>query len=213
MKRTDSGTPLISGTTIVAVRRYGQVAMAGDGQVTVGDMVVKHTARKLRTLYNGQVIAGFAGAVADALTLFDKFEAQLEKHKGNLRRAAVELTREWRTDRVLRRLDAWLIVADRENLLVLSGEGDVIEPDHDVIAIGSGAGYAQAAAQALIQHTDLDAAEIARVALEIAADLCIYTNREIVLLTVGERAGVPETTLQPQPGSDDPLEGGNLGLR
>ncbi len=211
MRGINPEKPVISGTTIVAVRRYGQVAMAGDGQVTVGDMVVKHTARKLRTLYNGQVIAGFAGAVADALTLFDKFEAQLEKHKGNLRRAAVELTREWRTDRVLRRLDAWLIVADRENLLVLSGEGDVIEPDHDVIAIGSGAGYAQAAAQALIRYTDLDAAEIARVALEIAADLCIYTNREVVLLTVGERAGVPEA-LQPQPGSDDLLEGGNLGL-
>jgi ATP-dependent HslUV protease subunit HslV len=203
--------PVVTGTTILAVRRYGQVAMAGDGQVTVGDMIIKHTARKLRTLYNGQVIAGFAGAVADALTLFDKFEAQLEKHKGNLRRAAVELTREWRTDRILRRLDAWLIVADRENLLVLSGEGDVIEPDHDVIAIGSGAGYAQAAAQALIQYTDLGAPEIARVALEIAADLCIYTNREIVLLTVGERAGVPEP-LQSEPGPDDPLEGGDLGL-
>ena len=153
--------------------------MAGDGQVTVNDMVMKHGAKKLRRLYKDQVLAGFAGSVADALTLFDKFEAQLEKHAGNTRRAAVELTREWRGDRFLRRLEAMLLVADIENLLVLSGDGDVIEPDDEVAAIGSGGGYASAAAKALVAHSSLSATEIARASLQVAADLCVYTNDKI----------------------------------
>jgi ATP-dependent HslUV protease subunit HslV len=171
-------------TTILAVKREGQVAIAGDGQITVGEVVMKHTANKLRTLYHGQVIAGFAGAVADALTLSERFEGHLEKHGGQLRKAAVELAKEWRTDRVLRRLDALLITADRSGLLVLSGEGDVIEPDEDVIGIGSGGGYAQAAALALMKHSQLSAADIVRVAMAIAADLCIYTNTQIRVLTL-----------------------------
>lgn len=180
----------IRATTVLAVRRGPRVAMAGDGQVTVGDMVMKRTARKIRTLHNGRVLAGFAGSVADALTLFDRFEGYLERHAGNLRRAAVELAREWRTDRYLRRLDAQLVVADATATLVLSGEGEVIEPDEDVLAIGSGGGYAQAAATALLRHTSLDAVAIARTALEIAADLCIYTNREIHVLDVSADATI-----------------------
>ena len=171
-------------TTILAVKRDGQVAIAGDGQITVGEVVLKHTANKLRTLYHGQVIAGFAGAVADALTLSERFESHLEKHGGQLRKAAVELAKEWRTDRVLRRLDAWLVAADRTSLLVLSGEGDVIEPDDDVVGIGSGGGYAQAAAVALAKHSALSAAEIVRIGMEIAANLCIYTNNQIKVLTL-----------------------------
>jgi len=171
-------------TTILAVKRDGQVAIAGDGQITVGEVVLKHTANKLRTLYHGQVIAGFAGAVADALTLSERFEGHLEKHGGQLRKAAVELAKEWRTDRVLRRLDAWLVAADRTSLLVLSGEGDVIEPDEDVVGIGSGGGYAQAAAVALVRHSTHSAAEIVRIGMEIAANLCIYTNNEIKVLTL-----------------------------
>ena len=171
-------------TTILAVKRDGQVAIAGDGQITVGEVVLKHTANKLRTLYHGQVIAGFAGAVADALTLSERFESHLEKHGGQLRKAAVELAKEWRTDRVLRRLDAWLVAADRTSVLVLSGEGDVIEPDDDIVGIGSGGGYAQAAAVALAKHSALSAAEIARIGMEIAANLCIYTNNEIKVLTL-----------------------------
>lgn len=171
----------VRATTILAVRRDGQVAMAGDGQVTVGNAVMKHTARKIRQLRDGKVLAGFAGSTADALTLFDKFEAQLNTAQGNLRKAAVELTKDWRTDKYLRRLEAMLVVADSEQLLVLSGDGDVIEPDGGVIAIGSGGTYAQAAAQALLQYTSLSAAEIARAALEIAASLCIYTNNQITL--------------------------------
>ncbi|MCL4464468.1 MAG: ATP-dependent protease subunit HslV [Chloroflexi bacterium] len=162
--------------------------MAGDGQVTVGDMIMKQTARKIRTLHKGQVVAGFAGAVADALTLFDKFEGYLEKHRGNLRRSAVELAKEWRTDRFLRRLEAQLLVGDRESILVLSGDGEVIEPDGDVAAIGSGAGYAIAAARALIDHTDMTAASITRAALGIAADLCIYTNRNQELVELKQDA-------------------------
>jgi ATP-dependent HslUV protease subunit HslV len=177
---------MMRGTTILAVKRGGQVAIAGDGQITVGDTVLKHTAKKLRTLYHDQVIAGFAGAVADTLTLFERFETQLEKHGGQLRRAAVELAKEWRTDRVLRRLEAWLIVADREGMLVLSGEGDVVEPDEQVVGIGSGGGYAQAAAKALLQHSDLPATEIARISMEIAASLCVYTNSNIEVLSLGE---------------------------
>jgi ATP-dependent HslUV protease, peptidase subunit HslV len=173
-------------TTIVAVRRDGQVAMAGDGQVTVGDMVMKHTARKIRQMLNGRVLAGFAGSTADALTLFDKFEAMLERYQGNLRRAAVELTKEWRTDKFLRRLEAMLLVAGRDELLVLTGDGDVIEPDDGVAAIGSGGGYAQAAARALVRRTDMPAADIARAAMEIAASMCIYTNDHILLFTLDQ---------------------------
>lgn len=176
-------------TTIVAVRRAGVVAMAGDGQVTQGDTVVKHTARKLRRLANGRVLGGFAGSVADALSLFEKFDAQLERFNGNLRRAAVELTKDWRTDRVLRRLEAQLVVADGSSMLLLSGDGEVIEPDDDVLAIGSGGPYALAAARALIGNTDLSAERIARAAMEIAASLCIYTNANIVVDTID--AGEP----------------------
>jgi len=166
-------------TTIVGVKRGDQVALAGDGQVTIGDIVLKHNARKLRTLYDGQVVAGFAGAVADALTLFGKFESQLETWDGNLRKAAVELTKEWRTDRYLRRLEAQLIVADSHSLLLLSGEGDVIEPDDGVIAIGSGAPFATAAAKALMLKTQMTAAEIVRAAMAVTAEICIFTNAQI----------------------------------
>ena len=178
----------VRGTTVVAVRKGGQVAIAGDGQITTGDVVLKHGAKKVRTLYHDQVIAGFAGSVADALTLFERFEMELEKYGGQLRRAAIELAKEWRTDRVLRRLEAWLVVADLKELLVLSGEGDVIEPDEDVVAIGSGGGYALAAAKALLRHSDLSAAEIARTSMEIAANICIYTNDQITLLSLGENS-------------------------
>jgi ATP-dependent HslUV protease subunit HslV len=165
--------------------------MAGDGQVTVGDVVLKHGARKIRTLYDGAVIAGFAGAVADALTLFAKFETQLKSADGNLRKASVELAKEWRTDRYLRRLEAQLIVGDGESLLVLSGEGDVIEPDDGIAAIGSGAPYATAAAKALVAHTDLAAREIVESAMGIAAELCIFTNDRITISTVPEPAAPP----------------------
>ena len=182
---TPDGRPVrLRSTTILGVKRDGAVALAGDGQVTLGDVVLKHGARKIRILYDGQVLAGFAGAVADALTLFGKFEAQLKAWDGNLRRASVELTKEWRTDRYLRRLEAQLIVADPESLLVLSGEGDVIEPDDGILAIGSGAPYATAAAKALIAHTDLDATAVVRAAMTIAADLCIFTNDRFVVETV-----------------------------
>lgn len=173
------------GTTILAVKRNGQVAIAGDGQITVGDVVFKQTAKKVRTLFHDQIIAGFAGSVADALTLFERFESQLEKHSGQLKRSAVELAKEWRTDRVLRRLEAWLVVADKTEILVISGEGDVIEPDEEFVAVGSGGGYAQAAAKALIQHSQLSAEEIARTSLEIAAGICIFTNTHITVLTLG----------------------------
>jgi ATP-dependent HslUV protease, peptidase subunit HslV len=171
-------------TTILAVRQAGSVAMAGDGQVTVGDVVMKHHARKIRRLHGNRVLAGFAGSTADALTLFDKFEAMLERYQGNLRRAAVELTKEWRTDKFLRRLEAMLLVADADQLLVLTGDGDVIEPDDGVAAIGSGGTYAQAAARALVRHTSLPADQVARAAMEIAAAMCIYTNDEIILYTL-----------------------------
>jgi len=176
----------VRGTTILGVRRNGRAAIAGDGQITTGDVVLKSGAKKVRTLYHDQVIAGFAGSVADALTLFERFENELEKYGGQLRRSAIELAKEWRTDRVLRRLEAWLIVADRNETLVISGEGDVIEPDDDIVAIGSGGGYAQAAAKALLQHSDLDAETIARTAMEIAAGICIYTNNRISVVTLGE---------------------------
>jgi ATP-dependent HslUV protease subunit HslV len=183
---TERVTGPMHATTILAVRQGGSVAMAGDGQVTVGEMVMKHRARKIRRLLGGRVLAGFAGSTADALTLFDKFEAMLERYQGNLRRAAVELTKEWRTDKFLRRLEAMLLVADRDQLLVLTGDGDVIEPDDGVAAIGSGGSYAQAAARALVRHTTLSAAEVARAAMEIAAAMCIYTNEQIVLFTLDD---------------------------
>ena len=185
--------PSAHATTILGVKRDGTVALAGDGQVTMGDTVLKHNARKIRVLHDGQVIAGFAGAVADALTLFEKFEAQLKAWNGDLRRAAVELTKEWRTDRYLRRLEAQLIVADAESILVLSGEGDVIEPDDGVVAIGAGAPYASAAARALLQHTNMTAREIVEAAMEITAGICIYTNDRLVIEAVSDRS--PEEEL------------------
>jgi ATP-dependent HslUV protease, peptidase subunit HslV len=169
-------------TTIVAVRRNGSVALAGDGQVTLGDTVMKSSATKVRAIREGQVIAGFAGAVADAFTLFERLEQKLERFPANLTRAVVELAKDWRSDRFLRRLNALLLVADKEHLFMVSGEGEVIEPDDDILAIGSGGSFALAAARALSAHTDLGAAEIARASLEIAADICIYTNREITVL-------------------------------
>ena len=175
---------MILATTILAVLRGNTVTMAGDGQVTIGDVVMKHSARKIRKLHKERVLAGFAGAVADALTLFEKFESQLERNKGNLRKSAVELTKEWRTDRYLRRLEAQLLVADAGGLLVLSGDGEVIEPDDGAAAIGSGSPYALAAARALLKHTELSAEEIARSAMQIAGDLDIYTNGNIVYFTL-----------------------------
>ena len=176
----------LHGTTVLAVRRNGRVVIGGDGQVTLGNTVMKGNARKVRRLYQNRIIAGFAGGTADAFTLFERIEGKLEKHGGNLTRAAVELAKDWRTDRLLRRLEALLIVADLHNLLILSGSGDVIEPEHDLAAIGSGGAYAQAAAQALLAHTELDARAIAEQALKIAASICIYTNEN---LTFEELAG------------------------
>ena len=175
--RVESKAP--HATTILAVRRNGKTAIAGDGQVTVGDTVMKHNARKVRKLYNDRILAGFAGATADAFTLFEKFEAKLEQYRGNLTRAAVELAKDWRTDRVLRRLEALMIVADTERSFVLSGNGDVIEPENGIAAIGSGGPYALSAARALTEHTDYDARRIVDEAMHIAADICIYTNKEI----------------------------------
>ena len=169
------------GTTIVCVRKNGQVAMGGDGQVTLGQTAIKHTARKVRRIYNDKVIAGFSGATADAIALFDKFEAKLEEYRGNLRRAAVELARDWRTDRMLRRLEALLAIADKESMFLISGSGDVLEPDDNVIAIGSGGPYAQAAARALLRHSKLNAREIVEDSLRIAAEICIYTNDRIMI--------------------------------
>jgi ATP-dependent HslUV protease subunit HslV len=166
------------GTTIVSVRRGASVALGGDGQVTLGQIVVKATARKVRTLHKGQVLAGFAGATADAFTLFERFEAMLEKHPGQLTRAAVELTKEWRTDRVLRRLEAMLAVADRTTSLIITGNGDVLEPEQGIVSIGSGGAYAQAAAKALFDHTEMNARDIVKRSLEIAGELCIYTNQQ-----------------------------------
>ena len=191
-------------TTIIGVKRGHEVALAGDGQVTQGDVILKHGARKIRTLADGEVLAGFAGAVADALTLFGKFETQLKSWDGNLRRASVELTKEWRTDRYLRRLEAQLIVADPDSLLVLSGEGDVIEPDDGVVAIGSGAPYATAAAKALLLHTDLGARAIAEAAMRVAADLCIYTNDRFSIETVRREGG--QTVLGEHSDADDDRE-------
>jgi ATP-dependent HslUV protease subunit HslV len=170
----------IKGTTILCVRHKGRVVMAGDGQVSLGQTVMKHTAKKVRRIYQDRVLAGFAGATADAFTLFAKFEEKLEQYNGNLLRAAVELAKDWRTDRILRRLEALLIVADRDHSLVISGNGDVIEPDDGVTAIGSGGPYAHAAAKALTQFSDLDARAIVEEAMKIAASICIYTNDRII---------------------------------
>jgi ATP-dependent HslUV protease, peptidase subunit HslV len=174
------------GTTIVSVRRGSTVAIGGDGQVTLGNIVIKASARKVRKLYKDRVLAGFAGATADAFTLFERFEAKLEKHQGHLARAAIELTKDWRTDRVLRRLEAMLAVADAETSLIITGNGDVLEPEHGIIAIGSGGAYAQAAARALLEHTEKAPAEIVKKSLEIAGELCIYTNQHHTIETLGE---------------------------
>jgi ATP-dependent HslUV protease subunit HslV len=176
------------GTTIVSVRRNGQVAIAGDGQVSLGNTIMKGNARKVRRLADGQVLAGFAGGTADAFTLFELFEGKLEQY-GNLTRAAIELAKDWRTDRRLRRLEALLCVADAETSLIISGNGDVIEPENDLMAIGSGGSFAQAAAKALIENTDLSAPDIARKALEIAADICVYTNTNIILESLPDDSG------------------------
>jgi ATP-dependent HslUV protease subunit HslV len=169
-------------TTIVGVRKDGQVAVAGDGQVTIGNnMIMKHGARKVRRLYHGKVLAGFAGSVADAFTLFEKFEGKLETYRGNLARAAIELAKEWRSDRVLRRLEALLLVADEDSLLIISGNGEIIEPDEPIAAIGSGGGFALAAGKALFKHSNLTAEEIAKEALLTAASICVYTNDQITV--------------------------------
>jgi len=172
------------GTTILSVRRGRSVALGGDGQVTLGNIVVKATARKVRRLYNEQILAGFAGGTADAFTLFERFEAKLEQYQGNLLRAAVELAKDWRTDRMLRRLEAMLSVADSEHSLIITGNGDVLEPEYGVVAIGSGGAYAQSAARALLDNTDLGPAEIVKKSLEIAGDLCIYTNQNHLIETL-----------------------------
>lgn len=175
----------LRGTTILAVRNAHGVAIGGDGQVTMGQsMVMKHTARKVRRLYRGQVVAGFAGATADAFTLFERFEAKLEESGGNLLRAAVEMAKDWRQDKFLRKLEALLIVADKERTLILTGTGDVIEPDDGVAAIGSGGAYALAAARALAKHTDMGPAEIVREAMALAADICVFTNSHLTLETI-----------------------------
>ncbi len=165
------------GTTILSVRRNGKVVVGGDGQVSMGNTIMKGNARKVRRLHHDKVIAGFAGGTADAFTLFERFEGKLEQHRGNLVRAAVELAKDWRTDRILRRLEALLAVADKEASLIITGNGDVIEPENDIIAIGSGGPFAQSAAQALMENTDLDARQIVEKALQIASDICIYTNQ------------------------------------
>ncbi|HTY48403.1 MAG TPA: ATP-dependent protease subunit HslV [Steroidobacteraceae bacterium] len=168
-------------TTIVAVRRNGTIALGGDGQVTLGNTVMKGNARKVRRLHNDRALAGFAGGTADAFTLFERFEGKLEKHSGNLTRAAIELAKDWRSDRYLRRLEALLLVGDRDKLFIVSGNGDVIEPEHDAAAIGSGGSYALAAARALLEGSELDARGIVERSLGIAADICIYTNRNLVI--------------------------------
>lgn len=180
---------IIRATTIVSVRHQGRVVMAGDGQVSIGEAVMKHTARKIRRLSHGTILAGFAGSAADGLTLCDLFEKKLEEYTNTLRRAAVELARDWRSDRMLRRLQALMAVADQDSSLLISGSGEVIEPDDGILAIGSGGNYARAAARALLKHTTLDARTIAEEAMRTAADICVYTNAEITLeeLSYGER--------------------------
>ena len=178
------GAMRIRSTTVVCVRKDGRVALGADGQVTLDKTVLKHGAKKLRRLGDGAVLAGFAGATADAFTLFERFEAKLEKHQGNLLRSAVELAKDWRTDRMLRRLEAMLAIADRESSLVITGTGDVLEPEHGLLAIGSGGGYAQAAALALLENSALEPADIVKKALSIAGELCIYTNQNHVIETL-----------------------------
>ena len=179
------------GTTVLLVRRNGRVALAGDGQVTLGETIMKSSAKKVRRLYNDRILAGFAGATADAFSLLTRFESKLEQYHGNLERAAIELSKEWRTDKLLRHLEALLVVADNKNSFLLSGNGDVIAPDDGVLAIGSGGSYALAAARALIKHTDLSAREIAVEALSISGEICIYSNQNIVVEELGE---TPETS-------------------
>lgn len=174
-------SPSFHGTTILSVRHRGRCVVAGDGQVSLGQTIVKHSAKKIRRFYSGEVLAGFAGSSADAMALLTKFEAKIEEYRGNLERASVELSKEWRTDRVLRRLEALLIVANRESSFLLSGSGDVIAPDDGLLAIGSGGPYALAAARALLRHGELDAEAVAREALKIASEICVYTNDQIVL--------------------------------
>ena len=174
------------GTTILSVRRGRRVALGGDGQVTLGNIVIKATARKVRTLYEGGILAGFAGGTADAFTLFERFESKLEKHQGNLLRSAVELAKDWRTDRMLRRLEAMLAVADREHSLIITGNGDVLEPEQGIVAIGSGGPYAQSAARALLENTELTPKEIISKSLAIAGDICIYTNQSHIIEELDE---------------------------
>jgi ATP-dependent HslUV protease subunit HslV len=172
---------MFHGTTILCVRKNNKVAIAGDGQVTLGQTILKHNANKIRKMYNNNLLAGFAGATADALTLFEKFESKIETYRGNITRAAVELAKEWRTDKILRRLEALLIVADREHSFIISGNGDVLEPEDGIAAIGSGGPYAHAAAKALSEHTDLDARSIVEEAMKITSRICIYTNQSITI--------------------------------
>ena len=181
----------IRSTTILSVRKQGQVVIGGDGQVSLGDTVLKGNACKVRRLYHDQVLAGFAGGTADAFTLFERFEAKLEKHQGNLLRSAVELAKDWRTDRMLRRLEALLAVADRNHSLIISGTGDVIEPEDAVMAIGSGGPYATAAARAMLENTNLDAKEVVGKGLKIAADICVYTNTNITIEVIESAAETP----------------------
>ena len=172
------------GTTILSVRRPGEVALGGDGQVTLGNIVAKSTAKKVRKIYHDQILAGFAGSTADAFSLFDRFEAKLEKHQGNLLRASVELAKDWRTDRALRRLEAMLAVADQEHSLIITGNGDILEPEYGIVAIGSGGAYALSAARALVAHSDFSARQVVEESLKIAADLCIYTNYQFHIETL-----------------------------
>ncbi len=182
----------IRGTTILAVKRHGKITVAGDGQVTLDTTILKHGARKVRRLYNNEVIVGFAGATADAFTLFDRFDQKLEQYNGNLLRAAVELTKDWRTDRVLRHLEALMIAVNKDNSLIISGNGDVIEADDDVMAIGSGGPFALTAARALLRHSDLSATDIAREAMKIASEVCIYTNDHITIEEIDTNGGEKE---------------------
>ncbi len=184
--RNDKATPRIRATTILAVRKDGRAVMAGDGQVSIGDTIMKHKANKLRFMFKDKVLVGFAGAAADAFNLFERLEGKLEKFNGNLTRAAVELAKDWRTDKILRKLEALLLALDAEHTLIISGTGDVIEPDEAVAAIGSGGPYAVAAARALLSHSDLGAAEIAREAMKITASICLYTNDEIIVYEIKE---------------------------
>jgi len=181
-----SDAPRIRATTILAVRKNGRAVMAGDGQVSIGDTIMKHKANKLRFMFKDKVLVGFAGTAADAFNLFERLEGKLEKFNGNLTRAAVELAKDWRTDKILRRLEALLLALDAEHTLIISGTGDVIEPDEAVAAIGSGGPYAVAAARALLSHSDLEAADIAREAMKIAASICVYTNEEIIVHEIKE---------------------------